>query len=76
LESYLQKLGSSNCVTYDLIQEAEHSKGWVEKWPELLAKTPTCKGPTAPPAFIEYERPKPIYRPRDPCLEKGGSCVK
>ncbi len=76
LESYLQKVGNSNCVTYDLIQEAEHHEGWVEKWPELLAQTPMCKGPTVTPEFMEYVPPQPIFRPREPCLEKGIACVK
>ncbi|MDB2683140.1 alpha/beta hydrolase [Alphaproteobacteria bacterium] len=77
LEGYLQKIGNTRCVTYDLIQEAEHHEGWVEKWPELLAATPQCKGPSAPPpTFIEYQRQIPIFRPRDPCLEKGGKCLK
>lgn len=61
LHSYLQALGPSNCVQYQLIQEAEHDKGWVEKWPALLAVTPACTGPVR----TEYEdfmpMPEPVY---------------
>lgn len=42
LHSYLQAVGPSNCVKYKFIQEAEHEKGWVEKWPELLLEMPAC----------------------------------
>jgi hypothetical protein len=45
LQSYLQALGPSNCVQYKLVQEAAHDKGWVDKWPELLAIKPQCSGP-------------------------------
>ena len=44
LESYLQALGPTNCVQYKMIQEAEHDKGWADKWPELLSIRPTCDG--------------------------------
>lgn len=42
LHSYLQALGPSRCVQYELIQDAGHDEGWVNKWPELLAKKPVC----------------------------------
>ncbi len=42
LHSYLQALGPTHCVKYELVQDASHDEGWVNKWPELLAKTPEC----------------------------------
>lgn len=45
LHSYLQAVGPSNCVNHKFIQEAEHTKGWVEKWPELLLEMPACDAP-------------------------------
>lgn len=42
LHSYLQAAGDSPCISHTLIQEAEHARGWVDKWPDLLKKTPTC----------------------------------
>jgi hypothetical protein len=38
LGSYLQAVGASDCVQYNLVQEAEHQEGWVDKWP-VLEKT-------------------------------------
>ncbi|MAE52161.1 MAG: hypothetical protein CMH27_10160 [Micavibrio sp.] len=64
LHSYLQALGTSNCVNYTFIQEAEHEAGWVEKWPALFQSLPSCEGPARvmdftfdAPDFME--RPKP-----------------
>ena len=42
LHSYLQSMPPSKCVQTMLIQEAEHNKGWVDKWPELLELPVTC----------------------------------
>ena len=64
LHAYIQALGDTQCADYTLIQEAEHEKGWVNKWPEFLKKgTPTCYRPPEP-EFVPIERPKPIYVPR------------
>lgn len=63
LNSYLQAIGESPCVKYTMIQEAEHGRGWVEKWPELLkADMPKCDKPA--PAFEPLEIPEPIFYPR------------
>lgn len=40
--SYRQAVGLSDCVHYSLIQDADHTRGWVEKWPELLQVQPQC----------------------------------
>lgn len=62
LNTYIQALGNTACVETTLIQEAEHEKGWVEKWPELLeSPLPTC---TMPPPDDPAPRPKPVYAPR------------
>lgn len=64
LHDYLQALGSTECAAHTLVQEAEHEKGWVDKWPELLkAKAPRCFVPQEP-AFVPIEKPEPIYAPR------------
>lgn len=62
LHSYLQALGETPCVKYTMIQEAEHARGWVEKWPELLrADIPKCEKPEA---FEPLDIPEPIFVPR------------
>jgi hypothetical protein len=61
LHTYLQALGDTKCAEYTLIQEAQHEKGWVDKWPELLrTRMPIC-APEAP--FVPIERPKPVKAP-------------
>lgn len=65
LHNYLQALGENDCTEYTLIQEAEHERGWVDKWPELLkANMPVCKAPPAP-VFEPITKPKPPYYPRN-----------
>lgn len=64
LQNYLQTLGETPCVDSTFIQEAEHEKGWVDKWPELLKnQMPVCEKPIEP-EFVPIERPQPIYVPR------------
>jgi len=64
LHNYLQALGDTPCVDYSFIQESEHEKGWVNKWPGLLKNdVPKCY--IAPkPDFVPIEKPDPIYVPR------------
>lgn len=40
--SYAQAVGGSDCIHYTLVQDADHTRGWVEKWPELLKSSTTC----------------------------------
>ncbi|HPF78076.1 MAG TPA: hypothetical protein PLF01_02180 [Alphaproteobacteria bacterium] len=40
--SYRQMVGLSDCIHYSLVQDADHTRGWVEKWPELLKLQPQC----------------------------------
>jgi hypothetical protein len=40
--SYRQMVGLSDCIHYSLVQDADHTNGWVEKWPELLKLQPQC----------------------------------
>ncbi|MEZ5814126.1 MAG: hypothetical protein R3E13_05300 [Alphaproteobacteria bacterium] len=64
LHTYLQALGDSQCVEHTLIHEAEHEKGWVNKWPELLkTNVPQCYVEPEP-EFIPIVKPEPIYVPR------------
>lgn len=53
--SYRQMVGLSDCIHYSLVQDADHTRGWVEKWPELLKLKPQCATvhqdlPPMPPA--------------------------
>lgn len=64
LHSYLQALGNTNCADYTFIQEAEHEAGWVEKWPDLLGKLPSCQGPAHNFADAPFEPFEPAYMPR------------
>ncbi len=40
--SYRQAIGLSDCIHYSLIQDADHTRGWVEKWPQLRNVEPQC----------------------------------
>lgn len=40
--SYRQAIGLSDCIHYSLIQDADHTRGWVEKWSQLRAVEPQC----------------------------------
>ncbi len=41
--SFRQQMGDSKCVRYTFVQDADHTRGWVEKWPELLKATVECE---------------------------------
>ncbi|HPD82613.1 MAG: hypothetical protein R3D88_06935 [Alphaproteobacteria bacterium] len=41
--SYRQMVGLSDCLHYSLIEDADHTHGWTEKWPDLLAIIPECE---------------------------------
>lgn len=41
--SFRQQMGESDCVHYTMVQDADHTRGWVEKWPELLNSSVTCQ---------------------------------
>lgn len=40
--SYRQAIGLTDCMHYSLIQDADHTRGWVNIWPELLKAEPQC----------------------------------
>ncbi len=40
--AFRQAIGESDCVHYTLVQDADHTNGWVEKWPDLLKSTVAC----------------------------------
>lgn len=54
--SFRQSMGASNCVHYTFVQDADHTRGWVEKWPDLLNATTTCVTPPTPIALP----PRPV----------------
>lgn len=39
---FRQEMGDSECVHYTMVQDADHTRGWVEKWPELLGYDIAC----------------------------------
>ena len=40
--SYRQSLGLSECINYSVVQDADHTRGWVQVWPQLLTLMPEC----------------------------------
>lgn len=64
LHTYLQAIEPSSCVSYTMVQEAEHTKGWVEKWPDFLKKEPACRNEVRTYAPNDFVRPKPVFVPR------------
>ncbi|MFA5591694.1 MAG: hypothetical protein WC989_00070 [Micavibrio sp.] len=40
--SYRAALGESDCVHYTLVPDADHTLGWVQKWPDFLTYTVAC----------------------------------
>lgn len=46
--AFRQAMGESRCVHYTLVQDADHERGWVEKWPELLMSTTACEASLPP----------------------------
>lgn len=41
-ESYLEKLPNKSCTQIISVEGATHSKGWLEKWSQLLEIKPIC----------------------------------
>lgn len=39
---FRQAMGYSECIRYTFVQDADHTSGWVQKWPELLKIEPEC----------------------------------
>ncbi len=63
LDDYLATIGTSSCVKHTLVPEAEHDRGWVEKWPGLLKDTPpVCEKEMK--ALEPLDIPEPIFYPR------------
>lgn len=54
--SFRQKIGNSECVHYTYVPDADHERGWVEKWPELLTHTVECPTTFMPESYV----PKPL----------------
>ena len=42
-ERYTKSLGPSACFENVMVPGVTHEEGWVNRWPELLAKTPECR---------------------------------
>jgi pimeloyl-ACP methyl ester carboxylesterase len=53
--SFRQAMGPSDCVHYTLVQDADHERGWVNKWPEFLESTTAC-----PEAIEPYVPTQPL----------------
>jgi len=63
--AYRQAMGPSGCVNYTMVQDADHEKGWVEKWPTLLGYPLECEAE----AFEDYT-PEPFPPAKDRKLTK------
>ncbi len=62
---YLDKMGPTNCVQYEVIQENGFKRGWVDKWPDLLKDKPVCTGPRRDILREDHIVPpiSPIFKP-------------
>jgi hypothetical protein len=47
--TFRQAMGESDCVHYSFVQDADHERGWVDRWPELLNSSLSCKDGRAQP---------------------------
>lgn len=66
LHSYLQALGDTTCAKHEVVKEASHMEGWVNKWPDLLKKQPLCTAPAREDFdFGPIDYKEPIYSTPD-----------
>lgn len=63
--TFRQAMGDSDCVHYTFVPDADHERGWVERWPELLSATVAC-----PSAQGEVFTPATPLPPVPTVLEK------
>lgn len=54
--SFAQTMGGSTCMHYTMVPDADHERGWVEKWPSLQESTTAC----APMAQNTPLPPRPL----------------
>lgn len=64
---YRQAMGESECTHYTVVQDADHTRGWVEEWPELLTYPLDCA--------IDMEGYEPEPFPKMP-YDKGKMLTK
>lgn len=64
--TFRQAMGESNCVHYSFVQDADHDRGWVERWPELMKLSLSCKGADGESGQIEGYDPADIIAPTTP----------
>ena len=75
--SFRQAMGESSCVHYSLVQDAGHKRGWVEKWPELVAIEPNCTfkstntAPDPDMANMDFIEPKVQFEPYIPSRDNN-----
>lgn len=62
---YRQAMGPSSCVHYTLVQDADHDRGWVDEWPELLKSPTACEA-----ELMEDYDPEPFPPSKDYRLTK------
>lgn len=46
--SYAQAMVDGQCLNVTLVENADHERGWVEQWRELLKYPVTCNAPVEP----------------------------
>lgn len=56
--SFRQAMGKSDCVHYTFVQDADHERGWVEKWPTLLTSSLSC--PTDAEPYVPTQPLPPV----------------
>jgi hypothetical protein len=54
--SFVQAMGPSSCIHYTLVPDADHEKGFVERWPEFLKSTTACEG-AVPSDYVPVDLP-------------------
>ncbi len=43
--SFAQAMGDTNCLNYSFVANADHEKGWAERWSVMLKEPVKCSGP-------------------------------
>lgn len=56
--SFRQAMGETDCVHYTIVPDADHAKGWVEKWPSLLNSSVSCASALPPQEETDMGLPR------------------
>ena len=68
VQGYMNALPEGHCAKHEVVSDVDHETGWVDQWPDLLAKRPVCDGLSYEtielPPFEPYEAPVRVQRPK------------